>query len=139
MPARLKRPCAFAGGCPALVDSGYCAEHQPKSARASASQRGYGVAWRRFVVWMRKRMLKLGIVPVCGASLPGGPDLSLVSRCRQAKVLTAKGLHLHHEPALRPEERTSERAVCDPARVGFLCVTCHNAIKDEGERGGVAA
>jgi hypothetical protein len=133
MPAALLRPCAELG-CPALVPSGpwsskRCPDHQraQEQRRGSASSRGYTSAWSAF----RRRFIGLlvsaGIAPVCGASLPGGPDLTSVSVCRRAGVLNDQKLHLHHEPPLTDAERQDARAVLDKHRVGFLCERCHNA------------
>jgi hypothetical protein len=51
----------------------------------------------------------------------------VASRCKAAGVFNARRLHLDHNPPLRDDERTNERTVCDPARVGWLCVSCHTA------------
>lgn len=55
-PVAPPRPCTFPG-CPTLVGSGRCVDHQPR--RASASERGYGAAWRR------KRAAHLRREPLC--------------------------------------------------------------------------
>lgn len=133
MPAALLRPCAF-HGCPALVPSGYCLEHEGEShrtdvRRGTATQRGYGVRWRAFRIWVRNRMIALHILPVCGATLPGGPQTT-DSLCRAEGRLVGQNadgsdLSLDHEPPLQPHERHDTRAVCDPRRVQFLCRECH--------------
>ena len=53
VPQRIGRPCA-ASGCPAVIRSGrFCPAHERNEERSrdhergSASQRGYGVLWRR--------------------------------------------------------------------------------------------
>ena len=71
-------------------------------------------------------MIRLGIAPVCGAALPGGPPMT-DSQCKAAGRLNASRLHLDHNPPLRPEERQDRHAVEDMHRVGWLCVTCHAA------------
>lgn len=136
MPAPLLRPCAAPGGCPELVPPGtpYCLEHQSyarvrEQERGSPTRRGYGVRWRAFRIWVRNRMIALGIVPVCGATLPGGP-VTQDSLCQQQRRLVGQNsdgseLHLDHEPSLRFEERGDARAVCDPLRVQWLCRECH--------------
>lgn len=134
MPSALLRACAEPG-CPELVVSGRCQAHQraTEQRRGSAHARGYTRHWRDvFIPHFRRRLIAAGIAPVCGASLPGGPDLSRVSRCRadgRATWVNRDGtnLHLHHEPPLRPDERANRQAVEDPHRVGFLCDACHDA------------
>lgn len=134
MPSAFLRPCA-GPRCSALVPSGYCSECQPSSRqyereRGTSTQRGYGVRWRAFRVWLRGQMIAKHIVPVCGATLPGGPVTS-DSQCRQAGLLVGTNpdgsdLHFDHEPPLQPHERADARAVCDPRRVQLLCAECHN-------------
>ena len=48
MPTRAPRPCSHQG-CPALTDTGWCAEHRKRyeQQRGSAAQRGYDSKWRR--------------------------------------------------------------------------------------------
>src|SRR5262245_49139710 len=125
-PAALLRACATPG-CPHLTSGVLCsfctANRAP--ARGSASQRGYGVVWRQFNAWVIRRMVVLNITPVCGATLPGGPSLALASQCRAKGLLNPFRLHLHHDPPLRSEERSDPQAVCNPARVGLLCESCH--------------
>jgi 5-methylcytosine-specific restriction enzyme A len=60
-----KKPCARVG-CVALVDRGYCAEHQASAParvaeerRGSSWKRGYDGAWLRFRKWFLNRH------PVC--------------------------------------------------------------------------
>jgi len=69
-------------------------------------------------------MIRLGIVPACGAALPGGPVLA--SACTQDGRLSWERLHLHHEPPLTGAERQDPRAICDPVRVVWLCERCHS-------------
>lgn len=135
MPAALLRPCAYPGGCLTLVPSGFCAEHQDyrrekDARRGSATVRGYGVAWRAFRTWVRNRMIALHIVPVCGATMPGGPVTS-DSQCRAQGLLVGSNpdgsdLHFDHEPPLQPHERSEQRAICNPLRIQLLCEACHN-------------
>lgn len=80
---------------------------------------------------MKRQMIAQGIAPICGATLPGGPVTS-DSRCRAQGLrvdasLDGSGLHLDHEPPLRLDERSQQRAVCDPRRVQFLCADCHRS------------
>lgn len=119
----------------ALVPSGYCSEHQSfgqtqERARGTATQRGYGAEWRAFRTWLRHRMRALHIVPVCGATLPGGPVTS-DSLCRAQGLLVGSNpagsdLHFDHEPPLQAHERTEQRAICNPLRIQLLCEACHN-------------
>jgi 5-methylcytosine-specific restriction protein A len=135
MPAALLRPCG--PHCPVLVRSGRCAEHRraAEQRRGSASRRGYGRFWERFRVWFISLLVSAGSAPVCGASLPGGPDTRRFSQCAQRGVLNDVDLHVDHEPPLTDEERTDRAKVCDPLRVGLLCASCH-ATKTAGEDGG---
>jgi hypothetical protein len=65
-----------------------------------------------------------GILPVCGAVLPKGPQTK-DSQCRETGRLNASDLHLDHEPPLSDHERSDAHAVCDPTRVQLLCFSCH--------------
>lgn len=64
MPYRAKRPCPHPG-CRALVESGWCAAHQPKrdhsaydSRRGSSSERGYNARWQKArATYLRHRPL----------------------------------------------------------------------------------
>ena len=129
MPAPLLRQCG-APGCTELTTGARCPAHQRAASRArgSASARGYDARWRRFRRLVAGRMMRLGIAPVCGASLPGGPDVRRLSRCAAAGRLEAEHLELHHEPPLAEHERQDVRAVCCLTRVGFLCRRCHSAV-----------
>lgn len=105
-----------------------CAAHarEREQYRGSAASRGYDRAWFAFRDRFKAMLIAVGIVPACGASLPGGPAMQ-ASECRRRGHLNIDKLHLHHDPPLRPEERSIRRLVCDPLRVGFLCVGCHSA------------
>jgi 5-methylcytosine-specific restriction enzyme A len=134
-PAALLKPCAHPL-CPELVESGYCPTHAraKERCRGSAASRGYGAAWRAFVARYREMLITQDIAPVCGASLPGGPAMT-ASRCRAEGRLEAR-TQVHHDPPLRDEERQDERAVCDPLRVGLLCVRCHSGETLGRQNGG---
>jgi 5-methylcytosine-specific restriction protein A len=59
MPTRSKRAC-LKSGCPALVDNGYCVDHEQHERqhdkwRGSAAERGYDSEWRRFRVLTLQR------------------------------------------------------------------------------------
>lgn len=128
MPSAPKRPCAQPG-CPELVSgtprcSAHARQHE-RTSRGTSSERGYNSAWRQFRTWFAHQLIKHGIAPVCGASLPHGPDMSGISACRDVGLLTDQHLELHHEPPLTDIERTNPKAVCDPRRVAWLCPSCH--------------
>lgn len=128
MPSALLRSCPGDGGtCPELVEHGLCAKHARArdSRRGSAAKRGYNHRWQAFRERFVAMLVAVGIAPVCGASLPGGPGMA-ASLCRQQGLINGRRLHLHHDPPLRDDERTDQKAVCDPLRVGFLCEQCHN-------------
>lgn len=124
MPTAALRPCA--GHCGAYVPKGRCAacSRQTEQQRGSSHQRGYTKAWHAF----RKRFVDMlvdqGILPVCGATLPGGP-VTTDSTCKAAKHWNAEYLHLDHEPPLRDDERHDVSKVCDPLRVQLLCARDH--------------
>lgn len=131
MPAALGRPCPTPACAHILHGTEPCPTHGHRTARydrqrGSAWRRGYGHEWRIFRLQVRRRMIQLGIVPVCGAALPGGP-LMTDSRCKAEGRLTDGALHLDHDPPLRAEERHDPRTVCDSTRVGWLCGACHAA------------
>lgn len=134
-PSALLRPCAEPL-CGALVEHGRCAAHGRviEQRRGSAHARGYTRAWERFRVWFKGALIAAGIVPACGARLPGAP-VTEDSLCVLAGRLNNRRLHLDHTPPLASAERADERAVCDPMRVQFLCESCHNA-KTKREEGG---
>jgi hypothetical protein len=97
--------------------------------RGTAHARGYTFGWRKFCAWLYRELIRLDILPICGAVLPGGP-ITNDSRCRAAGLQTGLGdsrLHWDHEPPLNAEERRHPKAVCDPTRVQLLCEHCHNA------------
>lgn len=133
MPTAALRPCV--AGCGTLVTTGACPScaRKTEQARGSAHQRGYTVTWNRFRAYVVQRMVHLNISPVCGATLPGGPDTQAYSRCQAEGLRTLQDLHLDHDPPLQDWERTDPRKVCDEARVGLLCRSCH-AAKTRGEQ-----
>jgi 5-methylcytosine-specific restriction endonuclease McrA len=137
----LQRACRLPG-CPhPAVRRGRCAQHgrQHESTRfGSSTSRGYGSRWQRFVEQFKNELVKVGIIPACGASLPGGPAPT-DSRCRaDGWLLNAYDLHLDHTPPLQPEERANWQIVCDPLRVIFLCERCHGAkTRREQQAGGI--
>ena len=130
MPSALLRPCPGDGGrCPELVASGSCPKHarQVERRRGTASSRGYDSYWSKtFRPHFITLLIAAGLAPICGAALPGGPSMAY-SRCAAEGVTNGRRLHLDHEPPLTTEERSDRRKVCDPKRVGFLCVACHSA------------
>lgn len=128
MPDALLRNCANYPACGNLVPRGRCptCETARDLRRGTSAERGYDAAWRRFRQALMSRMIQLGILPVCGAALPGGPEMRN-SACKLAGRLNDQDLHFDHDPPLRPEERGSQRAICDPRRVGILCGSCHSA------------
>lgn len=73
-------------------------------------------------------LAQANVIPVCGASLPGGPN-GKGSRCKEQGLYTyaSKGQRLHgdHEPPLTDAERQQPSVVMDPLRVQLLCAQCH--------------
>lgn len=126
------RPCPTPA-CAALTHGGPC----PKCARArerfrgTAHARGYNRAWIAFRRRFFAALVQAGIVPVCGAALPTGPQIR-DSQCQDAGLLTfasvdGSSLHLDHEPPLENWERHDVRVVCDVNRIRLLCAACHSA------------
>lgn len=130
-------PCR--GGCGQLVTAGRCAScsRTIEQRRGSATDRGYDAYWRRFRPYFVNLLIQAGIVPVCGAALPNGPQTQ-DSLCQQAGRLTGDDIHLDHEPPLTDAERARSRAgdhaiVCDATRIQLLCGNCH-ATKTRAEQ-----
>lgn len=127
-------------GCPTLTRGGPCATHarQREQRRGTAHQRGYNGHWLAFKPAYLATMVRAGVIPVCGASLPTRPPTQH-SLCRDAGLLTftsldGSALHLDHDPPLEPHERHNPRAVCDPNRIVLLCARCHNAKTAQEQR-----
>jgi hypothetical protein len=108
--------------------------------RENRHARGYDYAWAGFMARFPSHLVVSGIPPVCGATLPDGPQTH-DSQCRALGLLTftsadGSALHGDHEPPLRDDERADHRAVCDPRRVQLLCAACH--ARKEASRGGAS-
>lgn len=133
MPDALLRACTHCGNPTSQSPCASCATKR-EHARGSAHARGYTRLWRE---WFKPKfegmLVKADIAPVCGASLPGGPNTKAFSECARTGLLNAANLHLDHEPPLLPEERRDKRKVCDPLRVGLLCRRDHG-IKTREEQ-----
>lgn len=124
MPSAALRPCR--GGCGTKVAHGRCldCDRARERRRGSAASRGYDSTWQRFRAYFISLLISVGIVPVCGAALPGGPQTS-DSQCQAAGLLNGEDLHLDHEPPLADDERHEPAKVCDPGRIQLLCRECH--------------
>ena len=107
MPTRAKRPC-LKTGCPSLVDSGYCADHQQHAAkvydrwRGTPAERGYDHDWQRVRLEALKR------------------DCYLCQMClAQQRVTPAKDVD-HIQPiSVRPDLRL------ELSNLQSLCRSCH--------------
>ena len=129
------RPCP-SPGCAARVPRGYCSVHRKQldRGRLTSTARGYDVAWARFRKRFITELVAAGLLPVCGASLPDGPQGD-ASECRRLGVLTfasadGSSLHLDHAPELTDAERNAatrgDRDAFDHLlRVRLLCAECH--------------
>ncbi len=135
MPTASLRPCATPQ-CGVLVPHGHCAAHQRRTERlrGSAHARGYTSYWHEvFRPFFISLLVNANVAPVCGASLPTGPQTTH-SRCQADGLMTGSGLHLHHEPPLEEWERADRARVCDPHRIQLLCASCHHAQAPGGTR-----
>jgi len=112
---RIQRPCARPS-CPALVDSGYCADHRQKTAaferrhdreRGSSAARGYGWAWRKF----RAEFLALPQHQFC------------------ADGCDRRATEVHHQKKVRDFPELSRVA----GNLRALCYACHAARTKRGE------
>jgi hypothetical protein len=132
MPNAPLRACrcgaAVRGRCPT------CTKQQDQ-VRGTAARRGYDQHWVRFRPQFIAQLVHAGMLPVCGAALPSGPQTQ-DSQCQQHGVLTftsvdGSSLHLDHEPPLEEWERSVVARVCDATRIQLLCARCHAS---KGER-----
>lgn len=103
--------------------------------RGTRTARGYGSTWTRWRLHYLAALVAQGIPPICGATLPEGPQTTH-SQCKAAGLWTGsssqrEGLHLNHEPPLRDDERAFPHLVCDARRIELLCATCHAALASE--------
>src|SRR5688572_19826502 len=135
MPSAALRPCA--GGCGARVPKGRCPSCSRQNRTGLTYAEGWWLTWRRT---FREELISLGILPICGATMPDGPTLN-PSRCRDQGLITGtstKGtdLHFHHEPELTRAEALNKDAVCDKNRIVLLCDTCHNSETANAHRVG---
>lgn len=117
---------------------GKCSEHarQAEQRRGSASERGYDRTWQRFRLHFVGLLAASGILPVCGASLPTGPNTKVWSDCAKKGLANGNDLHVDHEPPLTDDERARAQAgdrsaIDDVNRVGLLCGSCHDAKTKE--------
>jgi len=126
VPDAALRPCA--GNCGAKVKRGRCSActTRVEQRRGSAWQRGYDRDWNHFRnVTFPALLAEVGLIPMCGVALPGGPALR-ESLCKQAGFyVSGPGLQLHHDPPLQDWEQEHPEIVCQPLRCGFLCRACH--------------
>lgn len=134
MSARAFRSCPTPR-CPNLTESGPCevcrkTRYKDVEPRGSAASRGYGASWRAFRVEFFTALASAGIPPVCGATLPNGPQTcdSQCSAQGYAAFTSEDGteLHLDHEPPLTGAERNDPTKVCDKDRIQLLCRACHS-------------
>jgi hypothetical protein len=119
---------------------GYCVSHrqQRDEDRRAGRTLTYSEGW-----WRRARraffaeLVQLGITPVCGAVLPGGPQHNL-SQCHRDGLLMMTSshggaLHAHHEPPLTKAEARDKAIVTNPLRLVALCDSCHSTTTRGGK------
>src|SRR5437868_6954601 len=95
-PTAVAKACSVPG-CGVLVAHGRCVHHarQADRARGSAAARGYDRCWRARRTWFFHRLLALGMVPVCGARLPGAPE-TVDGLCAAEGQRTLNDRHVDH-------------------------------------------
>ncbi len=136
MPSAAMRPCLGSCGRAGRWPRGRC----PACARTTNQHRREGRTltysepwWRRWRLWFIAQLVRLNVVPCCGATHPAGPSGAAhrLSRCYQQGILTGVSdrgsLHLHHEPELTEAEASDRNAVMDLTRIVLLCSACHNS------------
>jgi 5-methylcytosine-specific restriction protein A len=126
------RPC-LAPGCSAQVRSGRCPSHTQarERQRGTPYARGYDRRW----AWHRHQYLStlvaLGILPVCGARLPGAPRTD-DSLCAAEHVLVGD-VDVDH---IQPHRGQSDPLFWDTQNFQLLChARCHpqkTVLKDGG-------
>jgi hypothetical protein len=133
MPTAAKHACP--GGCGRLVSRGKCpfCVRRSEQARGTAHQRGYTYEWVLFRGYFLGLLQEAGILPICGAVLPDGPNTQ-DSSCQQLGLQTWTHLHFDHEPPLQEHERSDMRKVCDPTRIQLLCNVDHNRKTQRQQR-----
>jgi 5-methylcytosine-specific restriction protein A len=117
-------------GCPELTRGGPCPEHARDSRVGSAWRRGYDAAWQQLRDRVRRRLIALGISPICGARLPGA-ELTTHSRCA-AEGRDVPGTHYDH---IEPFVGLDDPRRLDPLNLQLLCASCHSR-KTDVEDGG---
>jgi 5-methylcytosine-specific restriction endonuclease McrA len=131
----MSRVCRLPG-CPSpAVRNGRCLPHQQQANQARAAGRvfAYSTAWwHHFRLQFVAALIRAGLVPVCGAALPGGPDTAAFSQCRRDGVFTFRSadgsdLHVDHTPPLTTREHTDRAAITNLFRCCLLCQACHSA------------
>jgi 5-methylcytosine-specific restriction protein A len=106
MPFAPLRPCSHPG-CPRLVSSGRCRDHQRQEneRRGSSASRGYGARWRKLRAW------HLLHNPVC-------------RQCGQPAS------EVHHIVAI-----AKGGEVLDPNNLASLCKSCHSRLTAQSDGG----
>lgn len=127
-------------GCPAIVSSGRCPEHQPQARQArnqtqalqrgTAAQRGYGSRWRERSTAFRRKY------PFCGQRPHGLPPV--MSQCFEQGLKTLViGTDEHKRPRGHVDHvvphRNDPRLMWDElGNWQSLCARCHGAKSSAG-------
>lgn len=125
MPSALLRACSWPGGCGNLVKAGRCEKHERTAQKLerNASARGYDWKWQRFCRAYDIKIVRAGLIKLCGARLPGAPQTN-DSECAAKRILNdGQGKPLHHDH-IEPH-RGDEAKRIDPLNIQLLCVRCH--------------
>ena len=130
---RASRLCGYDGTCSTPVESGRCPAHRRAADRQRETReaRGYDRPWRELTHAFRQMLINAGVVPVCGARLPGAP-VTHDSACAAAGLLvddsqhrrrTGKSLHTDH---IVPHSG-DDRLRLNPLNLQLLCKSDHDA------------
>ncbi len=147
MPSAAMRPCLGHCGQVGHWSRGRCPSCSRQTNQRRAESRGFDFSaswWRKWRHAFIGKMVALGIPPVCGAVLPGGPS-NHVSQCAKdgqhwtGASMDGSSLHFHHEPELSEAELAAivagNRAIaCDEQRIVLACRECHSAETQRGRQ-----
>lgn len=117
MPTRPPRPCSWPGGCPELVDVGYCTHHQRRERQQQDQRRGSAASRGYDSKWAKARKLFLTAHPLC------------VMECKEQGRITAAVVVDHIVP-----HKGDQKLFWDRKNWQSGCKTCHDrkTARDDG-------